>query len=245
MQADALVVDAWGPGATWAVAKAPTLVGSLDDVASFKPQHDLIADLHRRFPGLRIPRSEAVFEAMVPAIVGQKVTSTQAAQGVTRILRHFGEPAPGPAGLLLPPEPAVLARAGYWTFHPFEIERRRADALLRAAGAAGRLEEAVGMSPEAALARLTAIPGIGPWTAAEVAQRALGDADAVSVGDYHVPNAVCWALAGEARGTDERMLELLEPYRGHRARVQALLQLGGIQAPKFGPRRAIRWVGST
>ena len=82
--------------------------------------------------------------------------------------------------------------------------------------------------------------GIGPWTAAETARLALGDPDAVSVGDFHLPNLVCWMLSGEPRGTDERMLELLEPYRGNRGRVQRLLEAGGQTAPKFGPRTEVR-----
>jgi 3-methyladenine DNA glycosylase/8-oxoguanine DNA glycosylase len=87
-----------------------------------------------------------------------------------------------------------------------------------------------------AYAALQAFPGIGPWTAAEVGLRAFGDPDAVSIGDFHLPNMVAFALAGEPRGTDERMLELLEPYRGHRGRVIRLLELGGTAAPRYGPR---------
>jgi len=237
-----LEVEAWGPGSELLVKAAPTMVGGLDNPAQFEPRHPILEELSRRFRGVRMPRTEAVFEALLPAIVGQRVTAVQAATGVRGILRHFGRPAPGPAGLILPPDPAELARAPYWVFHRFEVERRRADTIRRAAAVAGRLEETVGMEAAAGRARLIALPGVGPWTAAEVAQRALGDADAVSVGDYHVPNMICWALAGEARGTDERMLELLLPYRGHRARVQLLLTLGGVSAPKFGPRRAIRWI---
>ena len=90
--------------------------------------------------------------------------------------------------------------------------------------------------PAPAYARLRAIPGIGPWTAAEVGMRAFGDPDAVSVGDFHLPNMVAWALAGEPRGTDERMLELLEPYRGQRGRVLRLLELSGVGPPRRAPR---------
>jgi 3-methyladenine DNA glycosylase/8-oxoguanine DNA glycosylase len=123
-------------------------------------------------------------------------------------------------------------------FHPFGVEQRRTETLLRAAVAADRLERCA--DPAQATARLTAIAGIGPWTAAEAVRTAFGDADAVSVGDYHIPNTVAWALAGEPRGTDARMLELLEPYRGHRGRVCTLLALAGLRAPRFGPRMPIR-----
>ena len=81
---------------------------------------------------------------------------------------------------------------------------------------------------------------------------AYGDSDAVSVGDWHIPHTVSWALAGEVRAgsrdassaglspADERMLELLEPFRGHRGRVCALLERAGYAAPRFGPRMSIR-----
>ena len=88
--------------------------------------------------------------------------------------------------------------------------------------------------------RLRALPGVGAWTAAEVALVALGDADAVPIGDYHLPHMVAWNLAGEPRATDERMLELLEPFAGHRGRVIRLLTLGGAGAPRFGPRMQLR-----
>jgi 3-methyladenine DNA glycosylase/8-oxoguanine DNA glycosylase len=91
-----------------------------------------------------------------------------------------------------------------------------------------------------AKARIGRLPGIGPWSVAEVARTALGDADAASVGDFHLPNLVAWALAGEARGTDARMLELLEPYRPHRGRAQLLLEATGIHTPAFGPRMEVR-----
>ena len=88
--------------------------------------------------------------------------------------------------------------------------------------------------------RLEAFPGVGPWTAAKVALVALGDPDAVQVGDYHLPHIVAYALEGKPRSTDERMLELLEPYRGHRARAVRLIGLTGIGAPRFGPKMPLR-----
>jgi len=141
--------------------------------------------------------------------------------------------------LRLPPTPAALAATPYWLFHRWGVERRRADIIANAARHASRLEEAVGMAPVDAQRRLTALPGMGPWTAAEIAVVALGDPDAVSVGDFHLPNLVSWALAGEPRGNDARMLELLEPYRGHRARAVQLLELAGIGVPRRGPRLAL------
>jgi 3-methyladenine DNA glycosylase/8-oxoguanine DNA glycosylase len=143
-------------------------------------------------------------------------------------------------GLRLLPEPAILARLPYYAYHPLGLERRRADLIRTIAARAAWFEAIVDLPLPEAYARLLAVPGIGPWTAAEVAVRALGDDDAVSVGDFHVPNLVAWALAGEPRGNDARMLELLEPYRGRRALVVRLLELGGPARPRRGPRFAPR-----
>src|SRR5581483_3777971 len=144
--------------------------------------------------GLRIPRTQAVFEALVPTVIGQLVTSIEAHRAYRALVAALGEEAPGPAGMKLPPSPKVLASTPYWTFHPFGIERRRAETIIRAAQSAPRLEEAVLMDRESAYRRLRAFPGVGPWTAAKVALAALGDADAVPVGDYHLPHswATCW-----------------------------------------------------
>jgi 3-methyladenine DNA glycosylase/8-oxoguanine DNA glycosylase len=234
-------VEAWGPGAEWLVERAPALLGELDDDSGFRPAHPLLSDLRRHHPGLRIGRTEAVFEAAMPTILEQRVTGIEAWRGWRALLRDLGEAAPGPsAGLIVPPDPAVLAAVRYPAFHTYGVERGRAETVRRAAAHAGRLEAALTMPLDAARQRLRALPGMGLWTAAEVALVALGDADAVSVGDYHLPNVVSWALAGEPRGSDERMLELLEPYRGHRARVIRLLGAGGIGAPRRGPRQGLR-----
>jgi 3-methyladenine DNA glycosylase/8-oxoguanine DNA glycosylase len=199
----------------------------------------MLAELHHRLPGLRIARSRAVVEATVASVIEQKVVGKEARRAYVALVRRHGTRAPGPpgaAGMLVPPPPHVLAATPYWAFHDLGIERGRADTIRRVASVASRLEEAVTMSVAAAHARLRAVPGVGAWTAAEVAIVALGDADAVSLGDYHLPHQVSWALAGRARGDDARMLELLEPYRGHRGRVIRLLEAGGVTAPRFGPR---------
>jgi 3-methyladenine DNA glycosylase/8-oxoguanine DNA glycosylase len=140
----------------------------------------------------------------------------------------------------LPPAPATLAGLPGYAYHPLGLERRRADAIRFAASRAVRVEECAYLPLAEAYARLQALPLVGPWTAAEVGLRALGDPDAVSVGDFHLAHAVCLALAGEPRGSDERMLELLAPYAGHRARVIRLIETAGIHAPRRGPRMAPR-----
>lgn len=241
--------EAWGPGADRALDGLPALLGLLDDPTGFDPSaHPVVADLARRRPHLRLGWTGAVFEALVPAILEQKVTGTEASRAFRGLIAAHGEPAPGPLaaqlGLRLQPSPAALAALPYHAFHRFGLEQRRADVLRRAAAEADRLErlaDAPGSRLEigrAASAALDAIAGIGPWTAAEVTFRALGDPDAVSVGDFHLKNLVAYALAREPRATDERMVELLEPWRGHRARVIRLLELSGIAAPRYGPRLA-------
>lgn len=236
-----LEIEAWGPGAGWAAEHAPALAGLHDDASGFDPaRHPVVAALHRRLPGVRIGRTGAVCEAVLPSVLEQKVTGLEAKRSFRSLVRTLGAPAPGPAGLTLPPTPARLASTPAWTFHRSGVERKRADTITRAMRRAVRLEEAAAMSPADAARRLQAFPGIGAWTAAEVAVVALGDCDAVSVGDYHLKDQVAWALSGTARGSDERMLELLQPWSGHRARVLRLIVSAGIAAPRFGPRSAIR-----
>jgi len=140
---------------------------------------------------------------------------------------------------VVPPAPAAWAAAPSWLFHRAGVERKRADTIRVACSYARRLEEITEMTPADAYARLTALPGVGAWTAAEVGLVALGDADAVSVGDFHLPDQVAWALAGEARADDARMLDLLEPYRGHRGRVIRLISTGAPRPPRYGPRMSL------
>jgi 3-methyladenine DNA glycosylase/8-oxoguanine DNA glycosylase len=239
-----LKADAWGPGARAALAGVPALVGLDDDPSRLQSAHQVIHELIRRTAGLRIGRTGAVFEALLPAILEQKVTGREAFSAYRGLVRAHGEPAPGPFGLWLQPSPPTLARLPYYAFHPLGVERRRADTIRYAASRAERLEEIVGLPIDLARARLRFLPGIGPWTAAEVTMRALGDADAVSVGDFHLPNLVAWALAGEPRGDDARMLELLAPYAGQRARVIRLLEASGLRAPRYGPRLAPRSIAT-
>jgi 3-methyladenine DNA glycosylase/8-oxoguanine DNA glycosylase len=237
-----LVAGGHGPGAGWVVEHADAVAGLRDDLTGFPAlaaRHPVVDRLARAHHGLRLPATGRIFPRLLRAICEQKVTGTEAYRAYAAIVRHFGQPAPGPAPrLLLPPEPAAVAATPYWEFHPLGLEQRRADTLRRAAAAADRLERCTG--PAEATARMTAVAGIGAWTAAEVVRTAYGDPDAVSIGDYHIPNTVAWALAGEPRGDDARMLALLAPFHGHRGRVCVLLEAAGVAAPRFGPRRPLR-----
>jgi 3-methyladenine DNA glycosylase/8-oxoguanine DNA glycosylase len=238
----ALETQAWGEGGPEALRRAGELVGEGDAPDSLVAHHAVVRDLQRRHSGLRMPRSRRLFDALIPSIIEQKVVSTEAYRCYGALLRHASEAAPGPGGLLLPPAPETLASMPYYAFHPLGLERRRAEVIRYAARRAAWLDASD--DPAEAELRLCSLPGVGAWTAAEVLRPALGDPDAVSVGDYHMPNTVAWALASEPRADDARMLELLEPYRGQRGRVQRLLEVGRVAAPRYGPRMAPRRISA-
>lgn len=233
--------QAWGPGAARVVAGLADLLGGRDTAAGFVPGHRLLSDTHARHPGLRVPRTGRVFEALVPAVLEQKVTGKQARWSFRALVLRFGAAAPGPApaDMRVPPPADVWRRVPSWEWHRAGVDPQRARTVCEAARIAPRLEEAVGMLPAAAERRLCAVPGIGPWTAAEIAQRALGDTDALSVGDYHLSQFVGWALVGRPLD-DAGMVALLEPWRPHRYRVVRLLQCSGAAKPRFGPRLTVQ-----
>ncbi len=233
--------QAWGTGAGWVLEELPDLLGGRDRVDGFEPRHPLLVATHRRHPGLRIPRTNRVFESLVPAILEQKVTGKQARAAFRHLVLRYGEVPPGPApeGMRVPPSPEVWRRIPSWEWHRAGVGPQRSRTVVAASRVADRLEEAAGLEREAATARLRAVPGVGEWTAAEVALRAFGDADALSVGDFHLSHLVGWALVG-APLDDDAMVEVLEPWRPHRARVVRLLEISGAVIPRFAPRLTIQ-----
>jgi 3-methyladenine DNA glycosylase/8-oxoguanine DNA glycosylase len=258
-----LEATGYGPGAEWVLDRADGVAGLRDDLTGFAElagAHPVVARVAKVHSGIRLVATGRVFQRLLRTVLEQKVSGKEAYRSYTAAVRYFdrvagGEPAPGPRpGLLLPPDPAAVAATPYWAFHPLGVEQKRADALCRTAAVANQLEACTDAAT--LTARLTALRGIGPWTAAEVSRIAFGDPDAVSVGDYHTPHTVSWALAGEVRAgardagpdarqgdlspADRRMLDLLEPFRGHRGRVCVLLELAGLMAPRLGPRMPIR-----
>lgn len=227
---------AWGPGAEWALEQAPELLGEEDDRSGFSPHDGRMRHLARTLSTLKLARSTRIVEVLIPTIIEQRVQGMEARRSYRRLTEAVSEPAPGPIHLLLPPDPAVLAEMPYYEFHRFGIERRRADVIRNVCIHRARLEHAAHMSPGDAERLLTAVPGVGPWTASYVRRLALGDPDSVIVGDYNLPNVVAWVLAGERKADDVRMLQLLEPYAGQRGRAMLLIEASGVRPPRRAPR---------
>lgn len=231
--------QAWGSGARWLLDGLPELLGAGDDWAGWVPHHARVADAHRAFPGWRVARSRLVLDSLIPIVIEQKVTGREAFAGFRALVRRFGEPAPGPReGILLAPGPDGWRAIPSWEYLRAGVTAQRSDTIVRCARVAGRLEECAELPLPAARARLRAVPGVGVWTMAEVAQRALGDPDSPSFGDFHVAKDIGWALLGRPIG-DAELEELLAPYAGHRYRVQALLGLAGHRRPRRGPRMTL------
>ena len=251
---DATTIEAraWGPGAACALEGVPDLVGADDDAPPLDGVHPLVTELATRLAGLRIGRTDAVMDALVPTVLAQRVIGAEACRAHVAMVRAAGRPAPRPTdrdvidaqldapALLLPPEPRWLMSTPSWTFHRWGVERRRARTIQIAVSYAHRFADPADVGLDEVRRRLSALPGVGPWTVNNVAMLALGDPDAVSVGDYWLKHVVSYALTGEPRGTDERMLELLEPWKGQRGRVCRLLLRGGPALPRFGPRLPLR-----
>ncbi|MFB7335436.1 DNA-3-methyladenine glycosylase family protein [Streptomyces adustus] len=230
--------EAWGPGAEWLLDRLPELLGAADDPAAFEPRHRLVAVARHRRPGLRLTRTGLVLESLLPSILEQKVTTDEAYRAWRLLVRKFGEPAPGPVDgrMWVMPAPRTWALVPSWEWHRAGVDDKRASTVLRAVRVAARLEEAVGMQPRDAQARLELVPGIGPWTSAETVQRSHGAPDAVTVGDLHLPGIVGWALAGDRHADDAVMLKLLEPYAGQRHRAARLILLGGRTPARRAPK---------
>jgi 3-methyladenine DNA glycosylase/8-oxoguanine DNA glycosylase len=227
---------AWGDGAKWLLDSLGAIAGLDDDPSAFTTDHLLVGELHRRHPGLRFGRTGLVFDALVVAVVGQKVTGSEASSAMRGLRRAFGEAAPGPRlGLSLPPDPERMASAPYWAYHQLHLEKRRADLLRRVANDFATIESAGGQSVAFAATVLERHLGVGPWTVAKTLMVSHGDPDQVEVGDFHAKHIVVHHLTGRSRGTDEEMLELLEPFRPQRGRVVRLLHTLGHE-PKFGPK---------
>ena len=235
--------EAWGPGAAWALGSVPGLHGADDDPSGFEPRHPVLVEAWRRHGEVRIGRSGLVMESLVPAILEQKVTGQEAFAGFRMLVHRYGEPAPGPGPrgrrLWIQPTPDRLRTIPSWEWLRMHVDPARSRTLVQAARVADSLERTAGLPHDEADRRMRSLPGIGVWTSAEVRQRAHGDPDAVSFGDYHVAKDIGWALTGTPFD-DDQLEEFLEPWRPHRGRVQALVGLAGLHRPRRGARMAPR-----
>jgi 3-methyladenine DNA glycosylase/8-oxoguanine DNA glycosylase len=240
---DGVRASAWGDGAAWLLDGVPELLGANDDWSTLDlARQPLLDRTLRGVPGLRLARTRLVFDALLPAVLEQRVTGHEARRAWRGLLHRFGPAAPGPARqrLRVPPSPAAVLDVPTWDWHRLGVDITRQRAIRAAATVASRLEECVELPTADALARLRIVPGIGQWTAAETVQRALGDPDTVSVGDFHIHDLVVYALTGRPRGNDAEMLRLLEPWAGQRQRMVRLIELSAVTKPRFGPRYAPR-----
>ena len=236
-----VLARAWGPGASWVLDSVPALLGAEDDWTGFEPRHPVLEEVRRRHPHVRLGRTGLVMEALVPAIIEQKVTGKEAFGGFRALVHRFGERAPGPGRerkLWLQPSPERLRTIPSWEWLRLHVDPARSRTVVTVAKVADSLERTSTLSGEEAERRLRSLPGVGVWTSAEVRQRAFGDPDAVSFGDYHVAKDVGWALTGTP--FDDAELEAyLEPWRPQRGRVPLLVAVGGLRRPRHGPRMSL------
>ncbi|MCT7661522.1 DNA-3-methyladenine glycosylase family protein [Mycobacterium deserti] len=238
---DTVDCEAWGSGAREFVETLPAQLGADDDASGFEPDDPTLVAAHRRVRHLRLGRTGRVLEALVPAVLEQRVYGKDARRAWRLLVSKFGAPAPGPAPahMRLPPADDVWRRIPSWEFHRANVDPGRARTIVGCAQRADSLERLAARPAEQARAAMTSLPGVGVWTAAEVAQRAFGDADALSVGDYHLAKMIGWSLLGRPID-DPAMVELLDPVRPHRHRAVRLLEVSGLAVlPRFGPRQAI------
>jgi len=238
--------EAWGGGAEEFVEMLPGLLGADDDASGFVPRDPTVAAAHRRLPHLRLGRTGQVLEALIPAVIEQRVPGADAFWSWRVLVSKYGTPAPGPAPAVMrvPPSAEVWRHIPSWEFHRANVDPKRAQTVVACARRAVSLERLISRPAAQAREALTSMPGVGEWTAAETAQRAFGDADAVSVGDYHVAKMIGWTLLGRPVD-DAAMLELLEPMRPHRHRVVRLLEASGLAyEPRRGPRLPVQHIHS-
>lgn len=235
---DTVDCEAWGGGTAEFLDGLPDLLGAADDDSDFDPVEPTIAEAYRRTPYLRLGRTGRVLEALIPAIIEQRVSGMDAWRAWRALVTRYGAPAPGPApsGMRVVPSAEVWRRIPSWEFHRANVDPGRARTIVGCAQRADALER---LAPDRAVAGLRSLPGVGEWTAAETVQRAFGDSDALSVGDYHLAKVVGLSLLGTPID-DAAMVELLEPLRPHRHRAVRLLEASGLAVnPRRGARQAI------
>ncbi len=243
-----MAVTCWGAGAAWLAERAGRLLGADDVIDGFDPsRHPLVAEAARRRPWVRLGRTDAVLEALAPAALEQVVTGKEAFRSQRLLVQRYGDPVGGEAaepgapayGMRLPLSAEQWRAVPSWEFLRVGVEERRRVPLLAAAARGRSLERLAtpAFAGDVDVA-LRSLPGVGPWTSAQVRQRALGDSDAWSIGDYHAGGQLTFALVGEQLD-DAACEEVLAPFAGHRYRVEVLVLSLGITPERHGARRTL------
>lgn len=227
---DEVIVEAWGDGAQWALEHASELVGLHDRLQGFDASsHPALLQISEGLVGLRLPRTNNLIEALLWAVATQGSSVFEAQRAYRQLVMALGVPAPGSRELRTPPEPGALAGATSYDLHTYGFERDRADILLRIGAQSRRLEELQSLDVQQIRQDLSTIDGLADGTVELAMLIAIGDADATPTGDQRRSREVGRVLAGEPHADDSRMLELLEPWRGHRGRVIRLIEAGASQ----------------
>ena len=233
-------VECWGDGADWLTHRAEALLGLSDDPSRFDPRDPSFRRVWKRTLGIHLPTMPVLFPRLAQVVLLQLVTTGEGQRAWRRIVDDLGAPAPGPHDLRLPPKSEEIGRTPWVRFVADGVPHKQARTLVRCGRKMASLEASGTWGGEEALHAVAGLSGIGPWSVGYLRGTVLGDPDAVMTGDYHLPHSAAWILAGRERGTDEEMLDLLEPYRGHRFRVIRALWACGIRAPRRGPKRGLR-----
>jgi 3-methyladenine DNA glycosylase/8-oxoguanine DNA glycosylase len=242
--------ECFGPGAQWLDQRLDDLIGKNDDGATWAPAPAdradrpgcVVNETFRRHGPILIGRTSTPYHDLLPTVIGQRITASEAARQWRRLCTVFGDAAPGPcSGLRLPPAAETLRSVPLWRFHPLGIESSRARTIIEVA----RRYEALSrlttrpddVSSRRAVDLLRSIPGVGVWTTSIVLTSAFGHPDSPTIGDYWIPHLVVRALTGASRGSDEEMLELLAPFAPQRGRVVQALMRAGHRVERRGPGR--------
>ena len=230
---EGLLVTALAPQAEALLEETLAGLAQDDCYRSFATDDSGIWRLHRSQPGLRLLRFPWLYEMTCSAILQQRVRTVDAMRDWRHITQRWGVAAP--LGLWAFPSVEILARVAQFELQALDIDAQRARTLLRFAQESRFVPLRTTLSFAELRDRLIRIPGIGPWTTESVLGYGAGDVDAAIPGDLHLPHVVCYALAGEIPGSDERMMELLEPFRGHRFRIIRLIYASGLAVPRTTP----------
>ncbi|MGB0751351.1 MAG: DNA-3-methyladenine glycosylase family protein [Gammaproteobacteria bacterium] len=237
---DTLSVSAWGDGAEYAIELADRWLGLNDQPDAFQPPAGPVRDLQRRFGGMHFSSALSVSLRAIQIVLFQLVTYHEAVRTWNDLVTRHGSPASGPVKLVQPPTEHQIRGLSVDDLVYAGLTHKRARTIKAIATNAAAIDRDADKAPQAALRRLATLPGFGPWSLGYLDGTVFQNPDAVLLGDYHLPRMVAWHLIREQKADDARMLELLEPYAGHRFRVVRLIWASGEIQPRRGPRMTPR-----